>query len=124
MGMDDDPVESFVQKKLEADFTATGTAACRRYLRRRATSEAAWRHGYEHNGFEHVGFEDAGGDRYKKLLIPGSIYHMRKRGAERGGASGGGGGAAGATIDRTALGESKKLYWVEREPPEEVRGEE
>lgn len=123
------PVEAFVQRKLAEDFTETGTATAHRRrsggIRPRKASEDAWQRGHEHNLFELGGFLERGwgggedgcsGDRYTRLLIPGSIYHMRKLGVESVAAA-----AAGVRAE-TPLSERRKLYWMEREPAEEVGG--
>lgn len=123
----DHPVEAFVQKKLAEDFTETGTATAARRghgggcggVGRRKGSEDAWRAGHENDLLEVGGFLERGwgggvdgstGDRYTRLLIPGTVYHMRKLGAESVAAR-----AAGARTD-------SQLYWMERERPEEVGG--
>lgn len=120
----DHPVEAFVQKKLAEDFTKTGTAnlGCRS----RTVRGDAWRAGHDHNLFEIGGFrehgwgdgaDDSSGDHpYTRLLIPGSVYHMRKLGPESVAAS-----AAGALAE-TPSDARRKLYWMEREKPEEVNG--
>ncbi|CAN0032580.1 unnamed protein product, partial [Hapterophycus canaliculatus] len=115
----DHPVEAFVRRKLSEDFTETGTATAHRRrdgsIKRPSASEDAWRRVHERSIFEVGGFLERGwgggvdgcsGDRYTRLLIPGSIYHLRKLGPESVAAS-----AAGAVAG--------KLYWMEREQPEE-----
>lgn len=117
----DHPVEAFVQKKLAEDFTETGTANVG--FRSRKAPEDAWRTGHDHNLFEVGGFIEHGwgdgadgssGDPYTRLLIPGSIYHMRKLGAESVAAS------AAGSLAETPSDARRKLYWMEREKPEEV----
>lgn len=123
----DHPVEAFVQKKLAEDFTETGTANVNVGFRsRKASSEDAWRTGHEHNLFEVGGFLEHGWgggvdggssrDPYTRLLIPGSIYHMRKLGAESVASS-----AAGVLAEMPS-DTRRKVYWMEREKPEEVNG--
>lgn len=118
VGAENHPVEAFVQKKLAEDFTSTGTAAYRRYLRRRASSEAASRNGYEHSGYELNGNGICNNDRYKRLLIPGNIYHMKKLRSkmEDADATAEARGERGGPVEEQGL-----LYWMEREAPEEVR---
>lgn len=126
------PVEAFVQNKLANDFTETGTAAIQRYLKRRATQGAASRSGYAHSGLEYrgsrgrssAGSGSGGRDKYQKLLIPGTIYHMKKRGPEP---QPGSGGAAASNAPMVLGGTPAEErhdteYWMEREPPEEVCG--
>lgn len=115
IGVENHPVEAFVQKKLAEDFTSTGTAAYRRYLRRRASSEAASRSGYEHSGNELNGNGICNNDRYKRLLIPGNIYHMKKLALKSNDAD------AAAAHGGMPVEEQGRLYWMEREAPEEVR---
>ncbi|CAM9236624.1 unnamed protein product, partial [Scytosiphon promiscuus] len=111
------PVEAFVRRKLAEDFTETGTATAHRRrdgsIKRPRASEDAWRRVHERSIFEVGGFLERGwgggvdgcsGDRYTRLLIPGSIYHLRKLGPES---------AAASAV-------AGKLYWMEREQPEEV----
>eukprot|EP00903_Cladosiphon_okamuranus_P010309 g9756.t1 len=130
-GQIENPVETFVQRKLAEDFTETGTATAHRRrngaVRPRKAAEDTWQKGHEHNLFELGGFLERGwgggedgcsGDRYTRLLIPGSIYHMRKMGAES---------VAAAAADVLAtdvladapLDARQKLYWMERERAEE-----
>lgn len=121
------PVEAFVQRKLAEDFTETGTATAHRRhnggIRPRKVSEDAWQKAHEHNLFELGGFLERGwgggedgcsGDRYTRLLIPGSIYHMRRLRAESVAA------AAASVLAETPLDTRRKLYWMERERAEEV----
>eukprot|EP00752_Nemacystus_decipiens_P010109 g9010.t1 len=125
----EDPVEAFVQRKLAEDFTETGTATDSRRrsgfvgIRPRKASEDAWRRSHERNLFELGGFLERGwgdgedgcsGDRYTRLLIPGSIFHMRKLGAESVAAA-----AAADMLAEAPLDTRRKLYWMEREPAEE-----
>ncbi|CAM9635858.1 unnamed protein product [Pylaiella littoralis] len=122
----DHPVEAFVQKKLAEDFTKTGTANVgfrpRTASASASASEDAWRTGHDNSLFKSGGVLDHGwgggaddfrGDPYARLLIPGSIYHMKKLGAESVAAS-----AVGALAE-TPLDARRKLYWMERERPEE-----
>lgn len=118
-----------MRRKLAEDFTETGTATAHRRrgggIRPRKASEDAWRTGHEHNLFELGGFLERGwgggvdgcsGDRYTRLLIPGSIYHMRKMGPESVAA------AAAGVLAKKPLDTRRKLYWMEREQAEEVGG--
>lgn len=96
-----DPLESFVLRKLEEDFTADGRARLpnpKNEYRARRTAVMAHR---------------MGNDKYEKLIIPGNIFHMRKLGDIAAAALDGEGGAVGAR--------SKAVYWMERELPIQVR---
>lgn len=126
-GLIENPVEAFVQRKLAEDFTETGTARAHRrrngVVRPRNAPEDAWQRSHEHSLFEFGGFFERGrgggedgcsGDRYTRLFIPGTIYHMRKLGA---------GSVAAAAADVVAeapLDTRRKVYWMERERAEEV----
>lgn len=145
-----------MQKKLEEDFTATGSAAYPRHLgaRRSSLGPAVWRDGFEHGAFkdEHglsghnSGSEDhydSSGDaighsgsvrgrrdrsescdRYKKLWIPGIIYHMKKLSPESSCAAApchvGAGNGAIIGGSSSLVEEMEGPYWMERESPKEV----
>ncbi|CAM9246385.1 unnamed protein product [Ectocarpus fasciculatus] len=128
------PVEDFVQNKLKEEFTETGAARGAHRKRNRGSGgvgprtasedhhhhhhhhHAAWRTGREREVSKTPskrgggGEADGGsGDRYTRLLIPGTIYHMRKLGPE----------SAAAASAGEPLGLRSKLYWMERQQPEE-----
>ncbi|CAN0130781.1 unnamed protein product, partial [Ectocarpus sp. 4 AP-2014] len=121
------PVEDFVRNKLAEGFTETGAA--RRADRKRdrgggvgprMASEDAWRTGREREvrktSSERGGGGEADGgsaDRYTRLLIPGTIYHIRKLGPESAAA------ASAGVCSEKPLGLRSKLYWMERQQPEE-----
>lgn len=122
------PVEDFVQSKLAEEFTETGAARGAHRKRDRGggvglrtASEDAWRTGRERDVFKTSSKRGGGseadggsGDRYTRLLIPGTIYHIRKLGAESAAAS------SASVCSEKPLGLRSKLYWMERQQPEEV----
>lgn len=97
------PVEAFVRKKLADEFTLNGnTASSSRHPKRQVTTGTASRSIVEYDSDVSESKNSVRcGDRYKRLLIPGSVYHMKK------------------SDDTESHGDC--IYWMERQPPEEVR---
>lgn len=94
------PVEAFVRKKLVDDITSKGNMlSLSRHPKRQVTTTTASRSIVEYNS-ECKNIVRCG-DRYVRLLIPGSVYHMKK-------------------CDDTETN-GRCTYWMERESPEEVR---
>lgn len=130
-------VEAFVQKKLAADFTASGTAIIRprEPLTRKANASgaAAWRgdgdtKGVDGNSRELTGYVNGGDDdvigpldRYTKLSIPGTVYHMKKLGPESSAAAAAAAVATTKVLGETSREQTSRLYWMERQAPSEVR---
>lgn len=97
-----DPLERFVLRKLAEDFTADGRA-------RLPSQKNAYR--AERTA---VLAHDMGRERYEKLIIPGSIFHLRKLGDIATAA------LAAEQDGVVAEGRRTPLYWMERESPAQV----
>lgn len=94
------PVEAFVRKKLTEEFTLRGNPlSLSRHPKRPVTTATASGSVVEYNSEckNSVPY----GDRYVRLLIPGSVYHLKK-------------------CDDTESN-GRCIYWMERGAPEEVR---
>lgn len=101
------PIETFVQRNLAEEFTSTGRAR----LPTRKNTHRAWRAAI-------VAYR-IGNDRYERLTIPGSVYHIRRLGETAAGAlpAAAADGQAGDREDRHS---DRRRYWMEREDPLEV----
>lgn len=91
------PVEDLVQRKLDSDFTEEGYARVAR-VDHQARATAAKRGRL---------------DKYEKLVIPGSVFHIRKKGA-------GGGSGNVREEDNEVWNERRPRYWMERVPANQV----